>query len=190
MKEHMIKESVEDPNGESLNIFYSNACYSCGEEGHFSQYCTKERKEYLGYFPTEAIEFDPQGIKGLIRTKKPRKRKNKDTLRTTQFLQRGTRVILPVLNVRTSGIMPIIVLKGSKELKEQAPSPRSPKTYRKLCVFIARKQDIMLLNVPTRRKLELSSWNFDIGNKCSRKQIYEYNELSCVMDVSNIVMNS
>ena len=119
MKEPVIKESVEDPDGESLNRFYTNACYSCGEEGHFSQYCTKERKEYLGYFPTEAIEFDPQGIKGLIRTKKPRKRKkNKDTLRTTQFLQRGTRVILPVLNVRTSGIMPIIVLKGSKELKE------------------------------------------------------------------------
>ena len=59
MKEPVIKESVEDPDGESLNRFYSNACYSCGEEGHFSQYCTKERKEYLGYFPTEAIEFDP-----------------------------------------------------------------------------------------------------------------------------------
>ena len=172
MKEPVMKECVEDPDGEGLNRFYSNACYSCGEEGHFSQYCTKERKEYLGYFPTEAIEFDPQGIKGLIRTKKPRKRKNKDTLRTTQFLQRGTRVILPVLNVRTSGIMPIIVLKGSKELKEQAPSPRSPKTYRKLCVFIARKQDIMLLNVPTRRKLELSSWNFDMDNKSGRNQFF------------------
>ena len=75
MKEPVMKECVEDPDGEGLNRFYSNACYSCGEEGHFSQYCTKERKEYLGYFPTEAIEFDPQGIKGLIRTKKPRKRK-------------------------------------------------------------------------------------------------------------------
>ena len=102
----------------------------------------------------------------------PEEKKNKDTLRTTQFLQRGTRVILPVLNVRTSGIMPIIVLKGSKELKEQAPSPRSPKTYRKLCVFIARKQDIMLLNVPTRRKLELSSWNFDMDNKSGRNQFF------------------
>jgi len=68
--------------------------------------------------------------------------------------------------------MPIIVLKGSKELKEQAPSPRSPKTYRKLCVFIARKQDIMLLNVPTRRKLELSSWNFDMDNKSGRNQFF------------------
>ena len=36
MKEPVIKESVEDPDGESLNRFYSNACYSCGEEGHFS----------------------------------------------------------------------------------------------------------------------------------------------------------
>ena len=57
MKESMMKECVENPDGEGLNRFYSNACYSCGE-GHFSQYCTKERKEYLGYFPTDAIEFD------------------------------------------------------------------------------------------------------------------------------------
>ena len=77
MKEPVIKESVEDPDGESLNRFYSNACYSCGEEGNFSQYCTKERKEYLGYFPTEALEFDPQGIERLIRTKKTKKRKQR-----------------------------------------------------------------------------------------------------------------
>ena len=48
LKEPVMKEDVGDPDGESLNRFYSNACYSCGEEGHFSQYCTKERKEYLG----------------------------------------------------------------------------------------------------------------------------------------------
>ena len=77
MKEPVMKECVEDPDGEGLNRFYSNACYSCGEEGHFSQYCTKERKEYLGYFPTEAVEFDPQGIECLIRTKKTRKRKQR-----------------------------------------------------------------------------------------------------------------
>ena len=77
MKEPVIKESVEDPDGESLNRFYSNACYSCGEEGNFSQYCTKERKEYLGYFRTEAVEFDPWGIEHLIRTKTTRKRKQR-----------------------------------------------------------------------------------------------------------------
>ena len=43
MKEPVMKECVEDPDGESLNRFYSNAYYSCGEEGYFSQYCTKER---------------------------------------------------------------------------------------------------------------------------------------------------
>jgi hypothetical protein len=59
MKELVMKEDVEDPDGEGLNRFYTNACYSCGKEGHFSQYCTKERKEYPGYFPTEAVEFDP-----------------------------------------------------------------------------------------------------------------------------------
>ena len=78
LRKPMMKEDVDDPDGESLNRFYSNACYSCGEEGHFSQYCTKERKEYLGYFPTEAIEFDPQGIECKIRTKKTRKRKKID----------------------------------------------------------------------------------------------------------------
>ena len=48
----------------------------------------------------------------------------------------------------------------------------------------------MLLNVPTRRKLELSSWNFDMDNKSSRKQFHfhELNELSYVIDYSEIVI--
>ena len=76
LKEHVMKEDVEDPNGESLNRFYSNACYSCGEEGHFSLYCTKQSQEYLGDFPTEEVEFDPHEIEELIGTKKSRKRKS------------------------------------------------------------------------------------------------------------------
>ena len=40
LREHMevpvMKEVVEDPDGEGLTRFYSHACYSCGEEGHFS----------------------------------------------------------------------------------------------------------------------------------------------------------
>ena len=43
-------------------------------------------------------------------------------------------------------------------------------------------------NVQTRRKLELSSWDFDISNNCSRKQFYKYDELSYVMEVSEIVI--
>ena len=48
----------------------------------------------------------------------------------------------------------------------------------------------MLLNVPTRRKLELSSWNFDMDNKSSRKQFHfhEFDELSYVIDYSEIVI--
>ena len=93
----------------------------------------------------------------MIRTKKPRKRKKQRHPQNNPILQRGTRVILPVLNVRTSGIMPMIVSKGSNELKEQAPSPRSLETCRKLFVFVARKPDILLGNVQIRRKLELGS---------------------------------
>ena len=47
MKEHMIKEGVEDPDGESLNRFYSNACYSCGEEGHFHSIAPRKEKSIL-----------------------------------------------------------------------------------------------------------------------------------------------
>ena len=72
--EHVMKEVVEDPEEEGLIRFYSNACYSCGEEGHYSQYCTKEREAYLGDFPTAEVKFDPQ-VEALIITKKSRKRK-------------------------------------------------------------------------------------------------------------------
>ena len=44
MKEPVIKESVEDPDGESLNRFYSNACYSFGEEGHFHSIAPRKEK--------------------------------------------------------------------------------------------------------------------------------------------------
>ena len=85
LKEPVIKEDVEDPDGEGLTRFYSNACYSCGQEGHLSQYCTKERKEYLGYFSTEAVVFDPQEIEGFIGTKKPRKRNQRHPQMTTLY---------------------------------------------------------------------------------------------------------
>jgi hypothetical protein len=89
MKEPVIKECVEDLDGEGLDIFYSHACYSCGEEGHFSQYYTKERKEYQGYFPTETVEFDPHEIEGLIRTKKPKKQKTKTPSEQPNFCKEG-----------------------------------------------------------------------------------------------------
>ena len=76
LRKPVMKEDVDDPDGESLNRFYSNACYSCGEEGHFSQYCMKENQEYLGDFPIEEVEFDPHEIEELIGTKKSRKRKS------------------------------------------------------------------------------------------------------------------
>ena len=77
LKEPVMKEDVDDPNGEGLNRFYSNACYSCGKEGHFSLYCTKQSQEYLGHIPTAEVKFDPQEIEALIITEKSRKRKRR-----------------------------------------------------------------------------------------------------------------
>ena len=74
MKEPVIKE---DPDGEGLNIFFAPVCYSCGEEGHFSEYCMKEGQEYLGDFPTAEVKFDPQEIEALVITEKSRKRKRR-----------------------------------------------------------------------------------------------------------------
>ena len=73
-EERVMKEDLEDPDGQGLTRFFSNACYSCGDKGHFSQDCTKESQEYLGDFPTEKVELDPHEIEGLIRTSKSRKR--------------------------------------------------------------------------------------------------------------------
>ncbi|KAM3407683.1 hypothetical protein ACQJBY_001198 [Aegilops geniculata] len=76
-EEPAMKEVIEDPDGEGLNRFFAQACYSCGEEGHFSEYCTKESQEYLGDFLIVEVKFDPQEIEALIITKKSRKRKRR-----------------------------------------------------------------------------------------------------------------
>src|SRR3954469_17519593 len=44
LEEPGMKEDVEDPDGEGLIRFYSNACYSCGEEGHFPSIVPRKEK--------------------------------------------------------------------------------------------------------------------------------------------------
>ncbi|KAE8773948.1 hypothetical protein D1007_53737 [Hordeum vulgare] len=75
LEEPVMKENIEDPDGQGLTRFFSNACYSCGEEGHYPQDCTKGRQEYLGNFPTEKVEFDPLEIEELAKMKESRKKK-------------------------------------------------------------------------------------------------------------------
>ncbi|KAE8821265.1 hypothetical protein D1007_00650 [Hordeum vulgare] len=72
----VMNENIEDPDGQGLTRFFSNACYSCEEEGHYSQDCTKRSQEYLGNFPTEEVEFDPLVIEELAKIKESGK-KNK-----------------------------------------------------------------------------------------------------------------
>ncbi|KAE8782333.1 hypothetical protein D1007_44293 [Hordeum vulgare] len=75
LEEPLMIENIEDPDGQGLTRFFSNACYSCGEERHYSQDCMKRSQEYLGYFPTEEVEFDPLEIEELAKMKESGKKK-------------------------------------------------------------------------------------------------------------------
>ncbi|KAE8819184.1 hypothetical protein D1007_02938 [Hordeum vulgare] len=75
LEEPVMNENIEDPDGQGLTRFFSNACYSCGEEGYFSTDCMKESHEYLGNFSTEKVEFDPLEIEELTRIKNSGKKR-------------------------------------------------------------------------------------------------------------------
>ncbi|KAE8818226.1 hypothetical protein D1007_04104 [Hordeum vulgare] len=75
LEEPVMNENIEDPDGQGLTRFFSNACYSCGEERHYSHDCTKRSQEYLGNFPTEEVEFDSLEIEEQAKMKESGKKK-------------------------------------------------------------------------------------------------------------------
>ncbi|KAE8809643.1 hypothetical protein D1007_13680 [Hordeum vulgare] len=75
LEEPVMNENIEDPDGQGLTRFFSNACYSCGEDGHYAQDCTKRSQEYLGNIPMEEVEFDPLEIEELAKMKESGKKK-------------------------------------------------------------------------------------------------------------------
>mgnify|MGYP005837762749 CR=1 FL=1 len=70
-EEPVMKEVIEDPDGEGLNRFYAHTCYSFGDEGHFSRYFTKEREEHLRDFLTAEVKFHPHEIEALSLQRNP-----------------------------------------------------------------------------------------------------------------------
>ncbi|KAE8813651.1 40S ribosomal protein S5-1 [Hordeum vulgare] len=75
LEEPVMNKNIEDRDGQGLTRFFSNACYSCGEEGHYSQDFTKRSQEHLGNFPTEKVVFYPLEIEELAKIKESGKKK-------------------------------------------------------------------------------------------------------------------
>ena len=137
LEEPVMNENIEDPDEQGLTRFFSNACYSCVEEGHYSQDCTKRSQEYLGNFPTEKVEFDPLEIEELAKIKESGK-KNKYPRKNQ------TSADIDLSHVRCYKCMKFghhkYMCSGRKpRTKEQKQKLRSLETCQKSFAFVARK---------------------------------------------------